>query len=129
MNLRSIIKLHFDKSLKGGDNNMSEFEEKVLSLLEKINDKLDKLLKSKPTSTIEIKAAGTGTVKPSTIVEKQEEEEKAIEKPPVEGRRICPDCGGTDFRTEEDRSQVLHQMGGIKIYAKQYICKKCGKVV
>ncbi|MFW9947601.1 MAG: hypothetical protein ACFFBZ_06025 [Promethearchaeota archaeon] len=108
---------------------MPEFEEKVLSLLEKINDKLDKLLNPKLSSTIEVKAAGTGTVKPSSIVERQEEEEKAIEKPPVEGRRICPDCGGTDFRTEEDRSQVLHQMGGIKIYAKKYICKKCGKSV
>ncbi|MFX0179910.1 MAG: hypothetical protein ACFE78_06950 [Candidatus Hodarchaeota archaeon] len=108
---------------------MPEFEEKVLSLLEKINDKLDKLLNPKLNSTVEVKTAGTGTVKPSAVVERQKEEEKAIEKPPIEGRRICPDCGGTDFRTEEDRSQVLHQMGGIKIYAKKYICKKCGKVV
>ena len=129
MNLRYFIKLHLNNNLKGGNNHMSEFEDKVLSLLEKINDKLDRLLNTKPTPTVEVKAAGTGTVKPSAIVEKQEEEKKAMEKPPVEGRRICPDCGGTDFRTEEDRSQVLHQMGGIKIYAKQYICKKCGKVV
>ena len=108
---------------------MAEFEEKVLTLLEKINNKLDRILDLKSTSIAEVKAVGIDTVKPSAVVERQEEEEKAIEKPPVEGRRICPDCGGTDFRTEEDKSQTLHQMGGIKIYAKRYICKKCGKVV
>lgn len=108
---------------------MTEFEEKVLTLLRTINEKLDKLLGSSPKSTIEVKAAGTGTVKPSVVVKKQEQEAKAIEKPPVEGRRICPECGGTDFRTEEDKSQILHQMGGIKIYAKRYICKKCGRTV
>ena len=101
------------------------FEEKVLGLLEDINKKLDILLNSgsmgSPTVT-------TQTIKPSEIVEKQEAEEKAKEKPPIEGRRICPECGGTDFRTEEDKSQPpLHQMGGMKIYAKKYICKKCGK--
>ena len=113
MILRSIIKLHFDKSLKRGDNNMSEFEVKVLSLLEKINDKLDKLLKSKPTSTVEIKAAGTGTVKPSTIVEKQEEEEKAIEKPPVEGRRICPDWINIRLGKSPNRSPGIPFAGNI----------------
>ncbi|MFX0032528.1 MAG: hypothetical protein ACFE8E_00450 [Candidatus Hodarchaeota archaeon] len=109
---------------------MSFFEEKVLSLLEQINGKLDRLLNSNPSvskaSKID-KSTFEETVKPSDVVEKQEEEEKALEHPPVEGRRVCPDCGGTDFRTEEDKSQVLHQMGGIKIYAKKYICKRCGK--
>jgi hypothetical protein len=109
------------------------FEEKVLSLLQRIDNKLDSLLNSgvsgedKPMSTTNIV---TETMKPSEIVERQEAEERAKGKPPVEGRRICPDCGGTDFRTEEDKSQPpLHQMGGIKIYAKKYICKKCGKEI
>ncbi|MHA1191462.1 MAG: hypothetical protein ACTSP9_04105 [Promethearchaeota archaeon] len=103
---------------------MTEFEEKILSLLGTINEKLDKLLNVKaPQSSIpEIRA----TVKPSEVVEKQEEEEKAIEKPPVEGRRICPKCGGLAFNTVEDQSQVLFQQGGMKIYAKKYICKSCG---
>jgi len=109
---------------------MSSYEEKVLTLLKEINDKLDKLLNLKPsaseTSKIN-KPTIEETVKPSDVVEKQEEEEKALEHPPVEGRRVCPDCGGIDFRTEEDKKQVLHQMGGIKIYAKKYICKRCGK--
>jgi ribosomal protein S27AE len=107
------------------------FEEKVLSLLENINKKLDKLLnmgssgEDRPMSTAPLT---TETMKPSDIVERQEAEEKAKEKPPVEGRRVCPECGGTDFRAEEDKSQPpLHQMGGIKIYAKKYICKRCGK--
>jgi DNA-directed RNA polymerase subunit M/transcription elongation factor TFIIS len=109
------------------------FEEKVLSLLERINDKLDQLLnsgvpgKDKSMNTTYV---ATETMKPSEVVERQEAEEKAKGKPPVEGRRICPECGGTDFRTEEDKTQPpLHQMGGIKIYAKKYICKKCGKEI
>ncbi len=66
------------------------------------------------------------TVKPSEIVDRQEEEARMEEKPPVEGRRVCPECGGTTFSTLEDKSQVLHQMGGVKIYAKKYVCKQCG---
>jgi hypothetical protein len=103
---------------------MTEFEEKVLNLLSEINNKLDKLLGS-PKSSV-ITDIGEGYVKPSAVVEKQEQEERAAEKPSFEGRRVCPDCGGTDFRTEEDKSQVLHQMGGVKIYSKKYICKRCG---
>ncbi|MFX1570065.1 MAG: hypothetical protein ACFFCV_17045 [Promethearchaeota archaeon] len=106
---------------------MSEFELKVLKLLEDINGKLDKLLKAEPISVSSTISAPTpSTVKPSAIVEKQEEEARMEEKPPVEGRRICPECGGTTFATHEDRSQVLHQMGGVKIYAKKYVCKQCG---
>lgn len=126
---------------------MSEFEQKVLNILEDINGKLDKLLKTEPapvdsasassapvgsaseSSTPTPSAAPTPaatTVKPSAIVEKQEIAARMEEKPPVEGRRVCPECGGTAFATHEDKSQVLHQMGGVKIYAKAYICKKCG---
>lgn len=122
---------------------MSEFEQKVLKLLEEINSKLDKLVKvepipstlesptpiSAPTPTPTPSAApspAVTTVKPSAIVNKQEMEEKLKAKPPVEGRRICSECQGTSFNTVEDKSQVLHQMGGVKIYAKKYICKKCG---
>jgi len=111
---------------------LSEFEQKVLKLLEDINGKLDKLLmagstsvSSAPTTSVASTPTST-TVKPSTIVEKQEEEARMEEKPPVEGRRVCSECGGTSFATHEDRSQVLHQMGGVKIYAKKYICKQCG---
>lgn len=109
---------------------MTDFEDKVLKLLEKINNKLDVVLKNSPSMVskeeIPTSTAGEDYVKPSAVVEKQEEEEKAREKPPLEGRRVCPECGGTDFRSEEDKSQILHQMGGIKIYKRLYICKKCG---
>jgi len=123
---------------------LSEFEEKVLDLLKKIDEKLDKVLDTgskapepKPAPAAEPATAPTAasptpaasTVKPSELVEKQDEEEKAKEKPPVEGRRVCPKCGGTAFRTEEDRTQVLMQQGGLKIYAKKNICKGCGMVV
>ena len=111
---------------------MSEFEQKVLKLLEDINSKLDRLLKAESTSvssapmTPSTSTPTPTAVRPSAIVEKQEEEARMEEKPPVEGRRICPECGGTTFATHEDRSQVLHQMGGVKIYAKKYVCKQCG---
>jgi len=97
---------------------LSEFEEKVMEMLKKIDIKLDKIL------AMETK---TPAPKPSELVEKQQEEEKMKEKPPVEGRRVCTKCGSTEFNTIEDKSNVLHQMGGIKIYAKKYICKKCGE--
>ncbi|MFX0003468.1 MAG: hypothetical protein ACFE9C_07975 [Candidatus Hodarchaeota archaeon] len=97
---------------------MSEFEQKVLKLLEEINTKLDKLLKVEPTSISSAPSAPpASTVKPSAIVDKQEEEARLEERPVVEGRRICPECGSTSFTTHEDKSQVLHQMGGVKIYA------------
>ena len=111
---------------------LSEFEQKVLKLLEDINGKLDKLLESEPSSVSSTLTTSTAsiptpsTVKPSAIVEKQELEARMEEKPPIEGRRICPECGGTAFTTHEDKSQVLHQMGGVKIYAKKYVCKQCG---
>ncbi|NVM16088.1 MAG: hypothetical protein HWN80_00125 [Candidatus Lokiarchaeota archaeon] len=108
---------------------MPEFEEEVLSLLRKIDEKLDKILgpnSSKAESANSTTPTGEKYVKPSRVVEKQEEKERAKEKPPVEGRRICPACGGTSFNTEEDKSQVLFQQSGIKIFAKRYICKNCG---
>ncbi|TFF93734.1 MAG: hypothetical protein EU543_02945 [Promethearchaeota archaeon] len=109
---------------------MSEFEEKVINLLETINTKLDKLLNSGGSSGSSVISRASKTeqssVKPSAVVEKQEEEEKLKEKPPIEGRRVCPSCGGTDFNEVEDKSHVLHQQGGLKIYAKKTICKKCG---
>ncbi|MFW9826218.1 MAG: hypothetical protein ACFFEY_01195 [Candidatus Thorarchaeota archaeon] len=101
-------------------------------LLQEINSKLDKLMKNESTSLNSASITSSGSspattmVKPSAIVEKQEEEARMEEKPPIEGRRICPECGGTAFATHEDKSQVLHQMGGVKIYAKKYVCKQCG---
>ncbi|MHA1479264.1 MAG: hypothetical protein ACTSPU_13805 [Promethearchaeota archaeon] len=111
---------------------MSEFEEKVLSLLTKLDEKLDKLIDAKGSETESkpsIAPSDDKYVKPSDVVEKQEEEEKALIKPPVEGRRVCPACGGTAFNTEEDKTEVLFQQGGMKIFAKRHICRKCGTEV
>lgn len=108
---------------------MSEFEKEVLNLLKKIDEKLDILL---GTNSVKLESTTTATitgeeyVKPSLVVEKQKEEERTKEKPIVEGRRVCPACGGTSFNTEEDKSQVLFQQAGIKIHAKKYICRNCG---
>ncbi|MHA1913223.1 MAG: hypothetical protein ACW986_16895 [Promethearchaeota archaeon] len=115
---------------------MSEFEQKVMKLLEEINGKLDSLLNAEtPSSSMESSLGDptadseSGVIKPSELVEKLKEEERLQERPPVEGRRICPECQGTSFNTVEDKSQVLHQMGGVKIYAKKYVCRNCGKEI
>jgi hypothetical protein len=131
---------------------LSEFENKVLEMLKKIDEKLDKVLGAKAsTESVKIpeevtpakkeavtpakKEAVTPakkevvkptTMKPSEVVEKQVEAEKIKEKPPVEGRRICK-CGSTEFNTVEDKTKVLFQQGGMKVYAKKLICKKCGE--
>ncbi|MFX1477738.1 MAG: hypothetical protein ACFFCI_06370 [Promethearchaeota archaeon] len=114
---------------------MSEFEQKVIKLLEEINGKLDSLLKKDLTSSPSAPSPVLASVpdseisrpKPSELVERQKEEEERLqEKPPLEGRRVCPECSGTAFNTVEDKNQVLHQMGGVKIYAKKYVCRKCG---
>ncbi len=108
---------------------MTEFEDKVIKLLETINSKLDSLLgqgTSAPVGSSEVKVIPTTAARPSEIVERQEEAETMKEKPPVEGRVVCPECGGTSFKEQEDKSQVLHQMGGMKIYKKLKICKSCG---
>jgi hypothetical protein len=108
---------------------LPEFEEEVLNLLRGIDKKLDALLNNSRLGELSNRTATQSEdeyVKPSVVVEKQEAEEKAKEKPPVEGRRVCPACGGTSFNTEEDKSQVLFQQAGIKIFAKKYICRNCG---
>lgn len=112
---------------------MSEFEEKVLDLLGKMNEKLDNVLDAvkggAPAAAVpSTEVTEAGTPKPSELVDKQKQEELEAERPPVEGRRVCPACGSTEFRTEEDKSKVLYQQGGMKIYQKKYICKKCGEI-
>ena len=137
---------------------MSEFEKKILELLKSIDKKLDKVLgedapapkpitvpkevipetikeeipetiKEEKSETIEY----TSYVKPSEIAAKQVEPEKPKEEkeeePITEGRRVCPDCGSTEFNQIEDRTKVLHQMSGMKIYAKNHQCKKCGFIL
>jgi chromosome segregation ATPase len=42
-----------------------------------------------------------------------------------ESRIICPKCSSTSLRIENDRARVLSYMGGVPMYAKKYICRKC----
>ena len=114
---------------------MSEFEEKVLELLKKIDEKLNNIIgagnkAAEPSpKPAEKPTESAPTPKPSAVAEKQTEEVKVEEEPAAEGRRVCPGCGSTEFNQIEDKSQILHSMGGIKIYAKKNQCKKCGKIL
>jgi len=113
---------------------LNEFESKVIELLESINEKLDKLLVTPGVSILSSDSAAKlpedkGIVKPSEVLEKLEEEERKKTRPSPEGRRVCPKCNSTDFREEEDKEKVVFQQGGIKMYAKRYVCKNCGHVI
>ena len=104
---------------------MSEFEKKVLELLKNIDQKLDKVLGAGGSAPAPTKV-------PAEVISKGEGAATTAEaeKPAApEGRRVCPTCGSTEFNQIEDKTKILHSMGGIRIYAKNYQCKKCGFVL
>jgi hypothetical protein len=53
------------------------------------------------------------------------EKAEVITPATTESRIICPKCSSTSLRIENDRSRVLSYMGGVPMYAKKYICRKC----
>ena len=115
---------------------LSEFEKEVLEVLKKIDKKLDRILGSGapspeptkvPAEVMPVTSKAEPAAKPSEVV--TEEAEAPEEAPAAEGRRICPKCSATEFNQIEDKSKILHSMGGIKIYAKNYQCKKCGFIL
>ena len=112
---------------------MSEFEKEVLEILKKIDKKLDRILGAEPTTVpaevMPKPEVAASSAKSSEVVTKQEEPEPAEEIPAAEGRRVCPKCGATEFNQIEDKSKILHSMGGMKIYAKNHQCKKCGMIL
>ena len=74
----------------------------------------------------------TPYVKPSAVVQKQVEAEKAAKgevKPKTEGRKTCPKCGSNEFNAIDDKTKPLHYISGSPIFAKKYIYKKCGAEV
>ena len=118
---------------------MSEFEEKVLNILEGIDKKLDKLVSAEiskrraessgsttTSSTASVGATSLSATRSSTIGGVQETDGPSEEKALTETRRVCPKCSGTAFNAVEDKTQLLHSMGGVKIYAKKYVCRSCG---
>ena len=125
---------------------ISEIQDEILELLKKISRKIDKvgsMRESAPApaakaATPAKPAAGkvtieeTSYVKPSEVVQKQVEAEKAAKgdlPPPTEGRKTCQKCGSFEFNTVEDKTKPLHYVSGTPIYAKKSICKKCGAEV
>ena len=124
---------------------ISEIQNEILELLKKISRKIDKVSSiqaevPKPTAPVTPSKPATGkvtisapsTVRPSAVVEKQIEEEKAAKgelPPPTEGRKTCRKCGSFEFNTVEDKTKPLHYVSGTPIYAKKSICKKCGSEV
>ncbi len=104
---------------------VQEFERKIFNLLEKIDSKLDRLLETEVNSEL----SSEGVQKPSEIAEREEKKQDKEGTIKVEGRRVCPKCGETTFKEVDDKSEVLHQQGGLKIYAKKYICQNCGTAV
>ncbi|MFX1260340.1 MAG: hypothetical protein ACFFAN_21020 [Promethearchaeota archaeon] len=120
---------------------MTEFEGKILEMLNKINDKVDKIIIKREATVIttpisapaaSVTIESTPTVKPSAVISKQKEAEaklKGEQKYSGEGRRVCPGCGSSEFNAVPDKSVVLHYVASTPIYGKKYICRKCGKEV
>jgi hypothetical protein len=104
---------------------LSEFEQKVMDLLVHMDSKIDQLLNG-GTAEGTIDLSEPELIRPSTFSYEKRAEKLTEERSSAEGRRVCPGCGGTSFRTEEDKDKILSMHGGVKIYAKKYICKKCG---
>ncbi|MHA1732322.1 MAG: hypothetical protein ACTSU5_10275 [Promethearchaeota archaeon] len=104
---------------------MGEDYKKMLLKLEDIADLLKEirdLLKGGAGPA----AAPEGTRKPSDV--KYEQDQKKSEAS-VGGRLQCPKCGSTSLTEHVNKDKVLMYQGGQPIYAKKYVCNKCGTVV
>ena len=110
---------------------MSVTQDEILELLKRISEKVDKLVNSKtenPASVAKVASAKgkieivtSSMVKPSEVVKERVEAEKEVKE-----RRVCPECGATEFNAVDDKTRPLHYISGAPIFAKKYQCKKCG---
>jgi hypothetical protein len=121
------------ETLVGSDQSSPSIKSEELSASIKSEEPTASIESEASSASIEskessVKVESSPTRKPSEVAKLEEEKSKEEDETLVktEGRRVCPNCGGTDFKEEPDKTRVLHQQGGLKIYAKKYICKNCG---
>jgi hypothetical protein len=98
------------------DNLLLQNDSKIQELLEQNEDR-DKLIRDQ-TDRLEEVEDELGELKPLTV-----------DKLGYSETRItCPMCQavGKNIREVEDKTTILYWSGGVPVYAKKYVCKKCG---
>ena len=119
-------------NLKAQLKNLSEQKESEIQNLERSLTEKNKLLEAQAILIEEVEKE-LDSLKPSEV-EKELEDSKPLDLGtsayPYETRIICPmpmcQAVGKNIREVEDRKKILYYRGGIPIYAKKYVCKKCG---
>ncbi len=105
---------------------MSDDSKKILLKLEEMEDLLKEVLSL-------LKKGGSGPAAPAVEPRKPSDVklEEGLKKDvlPEGGRRVCPKCGSLNFTEQVDKENVLLYQGGQPIYAKKYVCNKCGTIV
>ena len=126
-----IEELETEKNnLKAQLKNLSEQKESEIQNLERSLDEKNKLLEGKAIHIEKVEKELDRLEPPE--VEIKLENSKTLDLGtsayPYETRIICPMCPavGKDIREVDDKERILHYRGGIPIYAKKYVCKKCG---
>ena len=119
-----------NNNLEAQIKNLSEQKESKIQNLESALIEKNKLVKAQSLHIEEVEKE-LEDLKPQEV-EKELENSKHLELEksyyPYETRIICPLCQavGKDIREVEDKKVILYYRGGIPIYAKKYVCKKCG---
>lgn len=126
-----IEELETEKNnLKAQLKNLSEQKESEIQNLERSLDEKNKLLEGKAIHIEKVEKKLDRLEPPE--VEIKLENSKPLDLGtsayPYETRIVCPLCQavGKDIREVEDKKTILYYRGGIPIYAKKYVCKKCG---
>ena len=117
-------------NLEVQSKNLSEQKESEIQNLESTLTEKNKLLEAQAIHIEEVERE-LEDLKPQEVEKELEisnhfELEKSYY--PNETRIMCPldQAVGKDIREVEDKKVILYYRGGIPIYAKKYVCKKCG---
>lgn len=109
---------------------MPDADKKLLLKMEEIQDLLVEIRDLLKGGAAAVAGAGAGVAtgrSPSEVA--AAEKEKKPTGTEDSGRRRCPKCGSLAFTEHTDKDKVLMYQGGQPIYAKKYICNKCGEEV
>ncbi len=117
-------------NLEVQSKNLSEQKESEIQNLESTLTEKNKLLEAQAIHIEEVERE-LEDLKPQEVEKELEisnhfELEKSYY--PNETRIMCPldQAVGKDIREVEDKKTILYYRGGIPIYAKKYVCKRCG---
>jgi hypothetical protein len=111
---------------------IEEILQKILDKVKDLDNKIDSVLvrlasldmsKGSGSSSAKVAADGDRLRMPSDV----KTDEALAEKPSIEGRVKCPNCGGLNIQQKEDKTKPLDYIAGKPIFGKINYCKQCGK--